>query len=97
MAVSQEMDQNYGLFKNQFQKNIDEVIDVRIKGNYSTSIAPHLAAGWTDNVWRHGSDQRARGENVRVPKGILKGGFLKCLGKGWSGTVENKMLGRSKG
>ena len=35
-AVSQKMDQNYGPFKTQFQKNLDEVIDARIKGNHST-------------------------------------------------------------
>ena len=41
-AVSQETDRNYGPFKTQFRKNLDEVIDARIKGNHSTSIAPHL-------------------------------------------------------
>jgi hypothetical protein len=40
--VSQETDRNYGPFKTQFRKNLDEVIDARIKGNHSTSIAPHL-------------------------------------------------------
>ena len=35
-AVSQETDRNYGPFKTQFRKNLDEVIDARIKGNHST-------------------------------------------------------------
>lgn len=39
-AVTQETDQNYGPFKTQYCKNLDVVVDERIKQNLSTALAP---------------------------------------------------------
>ena len=39
-AVMQETDQNYGPFKTQYCKNLDVVVDERIKQKQSTSLAP---------------------------------------------------------
>ena len=40
MAVMQEMDQNYGPFKTQYCKNLDVVINERIKQKKSTALLP---------------------------------------------------------
>ena len=39
-GVSQETDRNYGPFKTQFRKNLQEIVQHRINKDISTSIAP---------------------------------------------------------
>ncbi|KAL7546421.1 hypothetical protein ACHAWF_015054 [Thalassiosira exigua] len=41
-AVSQETDRNYGPFKTQFRKNLDAVVQTRIRKQISVSLAPWL-------------------------------------------------------
>lgn len=55
-AVTQETDQNYGPFKTQFQKNLEELNNARV-GKCTTSIAPWLVGllvfGGRDPVSKH--------------------------------------------
>jgi hypothetical protein len=88
-AVSQETDRNYGPFKTQFRKNLDEVIDVRIKGNHSTSIAPHLVGLTT-----FGGIDPTSGHEVRISafeKGFSKEACLSAeTGRGGDSSGEER-------
>ena len=78
-AVSQETDRNYGPFKTQFRKNLDEVIDARIKGNHTTSIAPHLVGLTT-----FGGEDPTSGHTVKISafeKGSSKQACLSAWAK----------------
>jgi hypothetical protein len=90
MAVSQEMDQNYGLFKTQFRRNLDEVIDARIKGNHSTSIAPHLVGLTT-----FGGVDPTSGHEVKTSmfqKGFSKEACLSAWAKVGAAPLNMKCL-----
>jgi hypothetical protein len=89
-AVSQETDRNYGPFKTQFRKNLDEVIDARIKGNHTTSIAPHLAGLTT-----FGGEDPTSGHTVKISafeKGFSKEACLSAWAKVGAAPLTMKCL-----
>jgi hypothetical protein len=89
-AVSQETNWNYGPFKTQFRKNLNEVIDARIKGNHSTSIAPHLVGLTT-----FGSVDLTSGHEVKISafeKGFSKEGCLSAWAKVGAAPLSMKCL-----
>jgi hypothetical protein len=88
--VSQETDRNYGPFKTQFRKNLDEVIDARIKGNHSTSIAPHLVGLTT-----FGGVDPMSGHEVKISafkKGFSKEACLSAWAKVGAAPLSMKCL-----
>ena len=89
-AVSQETDRNYGPFKTQFRKNLDEVIDARIKGNHSTSIAPHLVGLTT-----FGGVDPTSGHEVKISafeRGFSKEACLSAWAKVGAAPLSMKCL-----
>ena len=88
--MSQETDRNYGPFKTQFRKNLDEVIDARIKGNHSTSIAPHLVGLTT-----FGGVDPMSGHEVKISafkKGFSKEACLSAWAKVGAAPLSTKCL-----
>ena len=74
-AVSQETDRNYGPFKSQFKKNLDQVVDERIKQNklhdgdeVSVSLPPYMVG-----LMVFGGTDPATG--FEVEKGAFEAGF----------------------
>ena len=93
-AVSQETDRNYGPFKTQFRKNLDEVIDARIKGNHSTSIAPHLVGLTT-----FGGVDPTSDHNVKISafeRGFSKEACLSAWAKVGAAPLSMKCLDDQK-
>jgi hypothetical protein len=68
-TVSQETDQNYGPFKTQYCKNLDAVVDERLKKGKSTAMAP-----WQVGLIVYGGTDIETG---LVVKSALDAGFLR--------------------
>lgn len=78
-AVSQETDRNYGPFKTQFKKNLDQVVDERIKQNklneddeVSVSLPP-----WMVGLMVFGGTDPATG--FTLEKGAFEVGFSRAV------------------